>query len=433
MQTLPHDLLARLPLCQRSLARLARTCASLRDGVAAVWCGRGIHLHARHLACLRDDRYAPLRSLRVHGAFAGPLPRPFPALRRLRLERCRPVDDAFWARLARDTPELRSLSVRVQFEGGSYAATLRSLRALLDTLPALWPRLEELQLHGEGIVLWRSRGRSCPGRRRPCSPLHDALAAVDEVAAMPPARLPPALARLEITGRQFCPPVDAPLLHARLDEPYDAGAEGLAARLGPLARARLTSLVWSVPAAVAPLPSLERLRDLDVRVVEIRTADALDAAIDALGTLPPTLERLRAELDFEHLADGPLLPRFDRAPLAGLPRLRALDLTLSFPTRNWGQLLDGLLGAPAACLEAASLTAEHGPAFTARQWRDYLLRDEGADPDDDSIRELDWEIEEEERACAVPRERRDAALAAFPRLRALSLRGGFPHLLRDPV
>lgn len=411
---LPHDLLALLPLDAPVLGALACTNAALRDGVAAVRCARGIHIPAHRLPCLRSDRHAPLRSLRVHGPFYGPLPRAFPRLESLRLDGCRVRD---WERLARDAPALRRLALRVPFEGPTYAPALRSLRTLLESAAALWPALEELEVHGHGMVVWRVGGP--PRTRAGWSAVADALAAADEAVAMPPARLPPSLTRLELTGRQFAPSVAAGprLEHAVLEEPEDERAV-MATRA---ALDGLRSLTWSVRATVPPV-SFPHLTGLDLTVRDI---EDVGAALASLARLPPTLEHLRVDLDYMRLADMRELVVLDGSPLAGLTRLRALHLVLSFPPRgDYAQLVGRLLGAPAACLQTARLEAEHGPAFAARQWRDYLLRDEDADPEDESMRELGWEIEEIERASAVPRECLDAAAAAFPNA-AITLDGGF--------
>ena len=415
---LPPDLLAALPLDARALGALACTCSALRDGVAAVWCQRGLTLRARHLPCLRDDRFVTLRSLRVHsGVFPGLLPRAFPHLRTLRLDRCRPVDETLWETLARAAPLLDQLVAGVQFEGPTYAATLRCLRRLLETLPSLWPRLTDLRLHGQGLVMWRTSPPPLPTRNGGCldgGALVDALAAADEVAAMPPALLP-AVTRLELTGRQFCPAVHAPrLVRARLEEP-DGGSCWMAPRLTAPA---LTHLTWSTPAmGLPPLPTTTTRLDVDVR--DIGTTAALASVLNSLpAALPPTLDHLRLGLDYLLLADREPGPRFDGRPLRALPRLRTLHLAVTFPPssrQQQRQLVEGLLGAPPTVVEAC-VEAEHGPAFAARQWRDYLLRDEDADPEDESIKDLEAEIERIEAACAVPRDLLPPHVA---------LRGGF--------
>ena len=416
MESLTADLVGLMRLDRASLGALACTSTTMRQTVADVWCSRGITIRERHLPCISHARFAGLRSLAVVGPSQphtaaptpAPVPRGMPSLHTLRLVHTRPYGPGFWATLFERAPALDSLEIHPVFYGVNYCDCLVGC---MEMLRGGADRLTSLVVRGDGLawngLAWGARE---DGRKPPTFDAFNMNKVVAGMATVTFARL----RDLTITGRQFFPSVDAPLVRATLEEASNAtNATTMVHRLGPLARRHLESLVWSVPAAQLAFPVLAALHTLDLSLRDLTHPPAFDAAMNTLSHVPASLTSLSLSLDFHYMSgeDPPL--RFDVAPLAHLRGLHTLAVRLSFPTRDCGHLFSALLGLPPGTLRRVTLEAEGGPADRLKNVRDLMLEDE-CDPEDDQFWELQEEIDELEHACKVPLLHLHAGAAAFP-------------------
>lgn len=415
LDQLPLDVVAQLPLGAADLCRAACVCRGLRDAIARLRCARGQTVHERHLHLLGAPRYEPMTALRVVGpsaASAGlppaPVPRAMPRLRELRLERCRMHAPGYWAAAVARAPALQTLVVAPEFGCTSYRWLLESLTDLMARAPG-WTSLTRLELRGTGPVLWRTDGVDWLQPR--AHPTWQACAAMH---ALPPARLP-SLRQLGVVGRQACFGVDAPLEVAAVEDPDDPAAS-MVARLGPLARPTLHNLSWSLPArgvaGLCALPEFGALATVSLVVRDVDAPATLDAALAGLALLPPGVTWLRLALDVARLDPCAAAVRLDAAPLSHLARLHTLSVRLTTPVRGSGDLVSGLLGAPAT-VRLAVLRADEGAARA--QWAQLaaMLADDDFD-DPDEVEALEDEIAAVERAVRVPADALHAALRAFP-------------------
>lgn len=402
MERIPVDVVALLPLDKHGWGALAATSRAMRDLVARARCVRGVTLHERWARVLDRPAYRELASLCVLGprqpCSASPSPPPLlrlmPCLRRLDLTCCRPPDAAFWACVVRHAPMLEALSANPVFFGATYASVLRSCAAMVRHMARL-PNLARLELRGDGLT-------SCPRRE-------EAMAAAREVRDMEPVRLS-FVKNLVITGRQFCPSIDAPLLESASIEESDDSSAPLVHRIVGVLRA----LDWRAPPHKLPLPPrFHALESLRVHVRDIRYEHTFASVIRDLEHLPATLVRLRLELDCQALnGEDPVLS-YNVTPLRSMRLLQRLHVRVSFPSRGVGALVTGLLGAPPAPLRDAAIDALGGPADRLRNVA-MLMQDDGADPDSDDLETIRREIADIEEACALRDEDVQAALHNYP-------------------
>jgi len=403
MEHLPADVVALLPLDKQGWAALAATSQTMRDLVAWARCVRGVTLHERWAYVLDRPTYQELTSLCVLGPWLPctaipsppPLLRRMPFLRRLELTYCRPSDAAFWAGLVDRAPRLESLVVNPLFLGATYAGALRSCVGMMHHVARL-PNLARLEVRGDGLSSYPHRA--------------DAMAAAREVREMQPVRLS-FVKNLVITGRQFCPAIDAPLLENASIEESDDPSASFACRIRSHT---LRELDWRAPPHKLPLPPrFHGLESLRVCVRDIRYESTFASVMRDLAHLPATLTRLRLDLDFQALnGEDPTLP-YCCTPLRSMHCLHSLHVRISFPSRGVGTLVTGLLGAPPASLRDVLIDALGGPADRLRNVL-WLMQDDGADPDWDDLETLRQEIAEIEEACRLRDADVQAALHNYP-------------------
>lgn len=408
METVPPELLARMPLDCGDLAALAQTSKAMLEVVSAARCIRGVTVRHAFVGALNHPRYRTLTALCVKGPFVPrgrtpPLavPRPMPFLTSLHALDCWP--NAHWSTVVDHAPTLRELVVFPVFTAVNYPAALQSCLDLMTQaarLPSLW----KLEIRGTGSVVWgdgwnRVRGAGLSGTRQ--AVLH-----------APPVSV--TARHVAITGHQFFPALDGPFESAELEEPHDATMRMLD-RLGGRARATLRDLTWSAPSfevARKPFPpGLDALRRVRMRMADIRCPTEFQAVLEALQFLPPGLEDVHLFFDISKMAGtDPRLP-LKMTPLAHLAPA-SLTIGMSFATRGSGDLLSKLLGARPDRLTKVTLRADTAPGDTLRA---------AARAARDKSRETSAAIFRLEQACYVTDADKEAMLAAFPRVTHLKL------------
>lgn len=417
MESLPLDVLDRIPLDNLAQGALACTSTSFRDAIAALRCRRGVCIFERHARCFQSPRYQALETLLVKGPTqplsTAPSPPPlaqvFPRLASLTLVYCRPFPSTFWDALFANAPALKSLVVRPVLYGMNYAATINSLMRLLRSEGA--HRLDTLEIMGDGLVVW-SRSFGVP----PDTPMEQAYASNAAMKASPMIHFS-GLRVLTITGRQFYPSLDAPLEKATLQEPWEDAL--LLDRMGPTARNTLKSLRYELSidrlGAVRHLQTFTVLKHLDIAFVSLHIPRHFDAALQSLALLPPCLEDLHVNLGFMRFLGEDVVLDYDTSPLRHLARLRHLHFTVSYATPNCAPLFVNLLGTRAPTLDRVTLKATHGAADRLKEMRDRLCEDEFFEYEYNAdLDRLHDRIKEVEDASRVPRADMETALERFP-------------------
>lgn len=421
MERLHPDVVSCLPLDRASLAALSCVSRGMRDLVACVRCNRGMAISEARVHMLNHPRYATMTALSIVGPCQPhtsspspiPVPRPMPFLHTLRLHHCRPRTTDFWEVVVRRAPMLSRIAVHPVFSCANYADVLHTCAAMLRALARL-EMLTSLEVSGQGTAMW---GR---GWHSPHTVMGQAFAVSRAIAGMDSIAFRH-LRELTLTGQQFLPAVDAPLHEATIEEPTCPDVRAVD-RLGPRARC-LRHLTWHVPVHHLPLPPcFARLERLDVRINDIRSESAFDRSLRAMSGLPASLVHLAVSWDFESLCGEDPLLAYTPAHLGHLVLLEAMDLCVSFPTRECGALVRGLLGAPAS-VKSASICALGGPADRLKRVLEVMCED-GADPESDDVTDVEDEIALLEHGARLHPVDIEHALAEFPKTH-FALRG-FP-------
>lgn len=421
---LPHDVwpLIASHLGQADIARLAMTCRTLCMAMDHAWSGvsvavdQGAILHVPpqvthvEIMCRAMERYGvaipPPRMLDT-GDFAS-----MARLRRLALRHCRlPAahgQGGFWASVFSGCPHLEDVKVMGDFYLTNYAANVRHAMDLM-TLGA--PRLRRLDVEGGWLVMY-------PVGLEP-SDFPAIVEATKLAYSMPPVSSS-VLQHFRAACMQVPMGVDARLTSLEINEPQQRPL--VIDKLGPLTFASTKHIVYKAPELVFDACVLGRFRALETARVCLNACrtEQFNAKLSTLAGLPTSLTSLTLDLDTWPLR----FPGFEDAwtwssPLSHLTQLRDLTLNIYLmPTYRAGQILGSWLGAGPS-VRSVSLTIKR----SLESWCDdelAIMRDVGADSDDDSVQLI---LDHRER-CATPAAATElhAWLAAHP-LCTCELRG----------
>ena len=409
MESLPCELVGRLPVDQGSLASLACASKSMRRAVTDAWTFRAVRLSEDHIGAMHrlSARHLVVTGPRRPGAppsrpSPAPVPRPSPALASLELRDARVYSDDFWTDVFAKAPALVEVVVHPVFFPDTFDMTLRSCFCLMRLG---CDRLERLEVRGSGYPL--------------CFP---------SVTTAPSFAFP-RLVHLAVTGPQVCAGIDAPLLESAVLEETNFmfrapnnRSPWAVRRLSDHTKGAIKRLVWSTPVYKVPLPpGFAALVDLDVAVRDIRTPYEFSQALASMRHVPPTVAHLRITLEFSTMRWDCCPLDYDVPVLAHLPALEVLEVVVSFPSPGVGGLVRTMLGARPRPLRRVSLRALGGPAES----HESLLREmhgDGVDPEASEVEDLELVIASVHLACMVPSADARAAMATFARA-AVELRG----------
>ena len=402
LDSLPSEVLGRLPINQATLASAACVNTSLRRLVTGAWGYRHVFVAEKHL-----DKVTRLGALAmtVTGPSGPctlqpspcPVPSATPTLRYLELTNARVYTLEFWARIFYNAPNLTDVVVHPLMLGDHFDESVLACYALMR-LGA--HRLRRLEIRGIGFPLCRHSSQ--------------------HVLAAPLIHFP-SLHTLVLTGRQLHPFVEAPCLLKAIVEETDTTPKVLY-RMAGNRPSTLTTLEWTTPVDKLPMPLMPALRSLDLAVRDIRTPSEFRKTLASLRALPATLTSLRVTRDFySMMLECPLL-EYGSEALDHLSELERLDIVVSFPTPRVGVLVRDLLGASnIPALRRVSLHALAGPAQAHRTLR-AEMSDDDADPEDPDVADLDLTIASIEGSCRLPVEDIRACLRSLKHAR-LDIRG----------
>jgi len=402
LDSLPPEVLGRLPINQATLASVACVNTTLRKLVTGAWGYRHVHVAEKHL-----DKVTGLGALALtvtgpsRPCTLQPSPCPVPTatttLRYLELTHARVYTIEFWARIFFYAPNLTDVIVHPLMLGDHFDESVLACYALMR-LGA--DRLRRLEIRGIGFPLCRHSSQ--------------------HVLAAPLIHFPK-LHTLVLTGRQLHPFLKAPHLLKAVVEETNTMPKVLYRMTGNTHNT-LAFLEWTTPVDKLPMPLMPALRALDLAVRDIRTPTEFRKTLASLRTVPATLTSLRVTLDFySMMLECPLL-EYESDSLTHLTELERLDIVVSFPTPRVGVLVRELLGASnIPALRRVSLHALAGPTEAHRTLR-AEMSDDDADPEDPDVVDLDLTIASIEGSCRLPVEDIRACLRSLKHAR-LDIRG----------
>lgn len=372
---------------QRDVASVAQTCRDLSEKMRQVTEHRGIRLaHGREhaLAAFPGVRCVEiLRRLSALSAMSPPLPLRLVPLHRLeRLTLRHPVyppDARFWPGVMAGCPRLRHVAVCGHFTLDSYAA---GVRHHVDLLRSGADRLESVNLEGNWLVYHPHYILNTP-----LWDIEHAIKAMECAVPVPAGRL----TSCRMACWQTPIPLDAPLLRVlEIDENPDARrTPSLAARMGPLTQAGVTTLKWThhwpwvTPKDLSGYAALERL---DLGILSATSVWRMNQSLATLSLLPARLRhltlrlepRLMCGLGDDNLAWGNVLSH--------MADLETLVVCMRCAPNTVCTLLEEWMGAPRPRLVRAEFDEP------ASKWYEddlrELLEEEGACSEDETVQEL---------------------------------------------